>query len=56
MLQAAIVEAAARHGIHRPDQALRSTTITSATKGALARPSKPLRPYSGIQPDARVEL
>ena len=39
----------------QPRIALRGTTITSATKGALARPSKPLRPYSGIQPDLGVE-
>ena len=47
---------AARHGVERPDEVLRATSITSATKGALCRPSKPLRPYSGIQPDLGVEL
>ena len=51
-----IAAAAARQGVDRPDVALRGTTITSATKGALARRSKPLCPYSGIQPDHRVEL
>ena len=42
--------------MERPDEVLRATSITSATKGALCRPSKPLRPYSGIQPDLGVEL
>ena len=38
-----IAEAAARHGVDRPDVALRRTTLTSTTKGALARPSR--RPH-----------
>ena len=49
-------ELADRHGVERPDEVLRSTTITKATKGALCRPSIPLRPYSGIQPDLGCEL
>ena len=51
-----VAATAARHGVERPDEVLRSTTITGATKGALCRPSNPLRPYSGIQPDLGCEL
>ena len=47
---------AALHGFERPDEILRSTAITGATKGALCPPSNPLRPYSGIQPDLGCEL
>ena len=51
-----LADTAARHGVERPDEVLRATSITSATKGALCRPSKPLRPCSGILPDLGVEL
>ena len=51
-----LASTAARHGVERPDDVLRSTSITSATKGALCRPSKPLRPYSGILPDIGATL
>ena len=51
-----VAATAARHGVQRPDDVLRSTAITGATRGALCRPSKPLRPYSGIQPDLGCEL
>ena len=46
-----LASTAARHGVERPDDVRRATSITSATKGALCRPSKPLRPYSGILDD-----
>ena len=51
-----LASTAARHGVERPDDVLRTTSITSATKGALCRPSKPLCPYSGILPDIGATL
>ena len=50
-----LADTAARHGVERPDEVLRAT-ITSVTKGALCRPFKPLRPYSGILSDHGVKL
>ena len=55
-LRALLADTAARHHHERPDVVLRHTSITSATKGTLHRPSKPLRPYSGIRPDLGVDL
>ena len=55
-LQALFSDTAARHRQERPDQVLRQTSITSATRSALHRPSKPLAPYSRIQADCGVEL
>ena len=54
-LRELLADAEARHGVERPNDVPRSTSITSATKGALCRPCKPLRPYSGIQPDIGAE-
>ena len=47
---------AARHGVERPDDALWSTAITGATKGALCRPSNPLRPLGCELPTAAARL
>ena len=45
-----------RHGFERPDDVLRTTSISSPTKGALCRPSKPLCHYSGILPGMGATL
>ena len=55
-LQALLSDTGARLRQERPDQVLRQTSITFATRSALHRPSKPLAPYSRIQPDRGVEL
>ena len=54
-LQALLTDTVAHHRQERPDH-VRQTTITSATRSALHRPSKPLSPYSHIQPDRGVKL